>query len=114
MHRHLRLKFLTSLGVFPPNVCAQTLSCSSPSLATPLVQLLPQSISHIGANEEAGGGNRISEEQIKNYMEKTLGEAPRPAWGVSRSTHSVHLCMHALLWCLAVSVPACGWGMLAG
>lgn len=24
-----------------------------------------------------------SEEQIKNYLEKTLGEAPRPQWGVS-------------------------------
>jgi hypothetical protein len=44
---------------------------------------LPQSIAYIGANEEAGGGNRISEEQIKGYLEKTLGEAPRPAWGVS-------------------------------
>ncbi|KAL4443494.1 hypothetical protein ABPG75_011231 [Micractinium tetrahymenae] len=47
-----------------------------------LVKLLPQSIGYIGANEEAGGGNRISEEQIKNYLEKTLGEAPRPQWGV--------------------------------
>ncbi|KAI3428065.1 hypothetical protein D9Q98_006449 [Chlorella vulgaris] len=53
-----------------------------------LVKLLPQSISHIGANEEAGGGNRISEEQIKNYMEKTLGEAPRPAWGVPNGWYS--------------------------
>lgn len=53
-----------------------------------LVKLLPQSIGHIGANEEAGGGNRISEEQIKNYLEKTLGDAPRPNWGVPNGWYS--------------------------
>ena len=58
--------------------------CPAPPLS---LQLLPQSIAYIGANEEAGGGNRISEEQIKNYLEKTLGDAPRPPWGVSRSQH---------------------------
>ena len=31
---------------------------------------------------EGGGGNRISEEQIKAYLDATLGEAPRPSWGV--------------------------------
>lgn len=30
-----------------------------------------------------GGGNRVSEEQIKNYLRKTLGEeAPQPEWGL--------------------------------
>ncbi|EFN58193.1 hypothetical protein CHLNCDRAFT_142040 [Chlorella variabilis] len=53
-----------------------------------LVKLLPQSIAYIGANEEAGGGNRISEEQIKNYLEKTLGDAPRPPWGVPNGWYS--------------------------
>lgn len=47
-----------------------------------LVKILPQSIGFIGSGEEAGGGNRISEEQIKFYLEKTLGQAPRPTWGV--------------------------------
>ncbi|GAB4818490.1 hypothetical protein N2152v2_005536 [Parachlorella kessleri] len=47
-----------------------------------LVKILPQSIGYIGSGEEAGGGNRISEEQIKFYLEKTLGAAPRPTWGV--------------------------------
>ncbi|KAI7842903.1 hypothetical protein COHA_003415 [Chlorella ohadii] len=53
-----------------------------------LVKLLPQSIAYIGANEEAGGGNRISEEQIKTYLEKTLGDAPRPQWGVPNGWYS--------------------------
>ena len=47
-----------------------------------LVKIFPHSIALVGTNEESGGGNRISEEQIKSYLEKTLGEAPRPAWGV--------------------------------
>ncbi|RMZ57724.1 hypothetical protein APUTEX25_000567, partial [Auxenochlorella protothecoides] len=47
-----------------------------------LVKLLPQSVGHIGASDEAGGGNRISEEQIKHYLDATLGAAPRPTWGV--------------------------------
>ena len=36
----------------------------------------------IGGADEGGGGNRISEEQIKNYLDSILGEAPRPDWGV--------------------------------
>jgi hypothetical protein len=38
-----------------------------------------------------------SEDQIKNYLEKTLGEAPRPPWGVSQHTHRRRLrrCMPA-------------------
>jgi hypothetical protein len=47
-----------------------------------LVKIFPQSIALIGNTDEAGGGNRISEEQIKNYIEKCLGEGPRPTWGV--------------------------------
>ena len=47
-----------------------------------MLQILPHSIAHIGVAEEAGGGNRISEDQIKNYLQRTLGEAPEPKWGV--------------------------------
>ena len=38
-------------------------------------------MAYISTAEEGGGGNRISEEQIKSYLENTLGEAPRPVWG---------------------------------
>ena len=48
-----------------------------------MVQVIPQSSSNVTTPEgEGGGGNRISEEQIKSYLEATLGEAPRPSWGV--------------------------------
>lgn len=47
-----------------------------------LVKVIPQSLEKIGIAEEGGGGNRISEEQIKSYLENTLGEAPRPPWGI--------------------------------
>jgi hypothetical protein len=47
-----------------------------------LLQLLPQSIGLVAAGDEIGGGNRISEEQIKSYLDRTLGQAPRPAWGM--------------------------------
>lgn len=47
-----------------------------------LVKLFPQSIGFIGTAEEAGGGNRISEDQIKTYLKATLGDAPKPIWGV--------------------------------
>ena len=46
-----------------------------------LVKIIPHSMAYISTAEEGGGGNRISEEQIKSYLENTLGEAPRPAWG---------------------------------
>lgn len=46
-----------------------------------LVKIIPHSISYISTAEEGGGGNRISEDQIKSYLENTLGEAPRPPWG---------------------------------
>lgn len=29
-----------------------------------------------------GGGNRVSEDQIKEYLRYTLGEAPQPEWGL--------------------------------
>lgn len=47
-----------------------------------LVKLIPHSVDHIAPSEEGGGGNRISEEQIKVYLDSTLGDAPRPAWGI--------------------------------
>lgn len=47
-----------------------------------LVKVFPHSAQLIGNTDEAGGGNRISEEQIKNYLERAMGEAPRPGWGV--------------------------------
>ncbi|KAK9842895.1 hypothetical protein WJX74_004055 [Apatococcus lobatus] len=47
-----------------------------------LVKLIPHSVDHIATSEEGGGGNRISEEQIKVYLDSTLGDAPRPAWGI--------------------------------
>ena len=47
-----------------------------------LVKLIPHSVDHIATSDEGGGGNRISEEQIKVYLDSTLGDAPRPAWGI--------------------------------
>ena len=45
--------------------------------------MIPQSSTNVTTPEgEGGGGNRISEEQIKSYLDHTLGEAPRPPWGV--------------------------------
>lgn len=44
-----------------------------------LVKLIPHSKQYY---DDDGGGNRISEEKIKRYLEATLGEAPRPEWGV--------------------------------
>lgn len=46
------------------------------------LQVIPHSVTFIGGADEGGGGNRISEEQIKNYLDSILGEAPRPDWGV--------------------------------
>ncbi len=37
----------------------------------------------LNSSLDNGGGNRVSEEQIKNYLQKTLGEeAPQPEWGL--------------------------------
>jgi len=46
------------------------------------VKVIPHSNSNIRACDEGGGGNRISEDQIKHYLQSTLGSAPRPTWGV--------------------------------
>eukprot|EP00884_Botryococcus_braunii_P013755 jgi/Botrbrau1/22380/Bobra.0002s0057.1 len=47
-----------------------------------LVKIIPHSVKYIAVADEGGGGNRISEEQIKSYLDNTMGEAPRPPWGV--------------------------------
>ena len=47
-----------------------------------LVKIIPHSVTFLASAEEGGGGNRISEERIKYFLDSTLGEAPRPAWGV--------------------------------
>lgn len=47
-----------------------------------LVKVVPHSVALISSSEEGGGGNRISEDQIKSYLENALGEAPRPTWGL--------------------------------
>ena len=46
------------------------------------VQVIPHSVGLVTIGEGDGGGNRISEEQIKLYLNSTLGDAPRPEWGV--------------------------------
>jgi len=48
-----------------------------------LVKIIPQSFPFLATTED-GGGNRISEEQIKFYLDKTLGSAPRPDWGLPK------------------------------
>ena len=47
-----------------------------------LVKVIPHSVALISSSEEGGGGNRISEDQIKSYLDGALGEAPRPLWGL--------------------------------
>lgn len=47
-----------------------------------LVKIIPHSVKYIAVADEGGGGNRISEDQIKSYLDNTMGEAPRPPWGV--------------------------------
>lgn len=46
------------------------------------MKVIPHSAKNIKACEEGGGGNRISEEQIKCYLHSTVGDAPQPRWGV--------------------------------
>lgn len=48
-----------------------------------LAKLMPHSepLLRVG-REDANGGNRVSEEQIRNYLAKSLGEAPQPEWGL--------------------------------
>ena len=47
-----------------------------------LCRMLPDSLSYLDLSEGEGGGNRTSEDQIKNYLHSTLGNAPLPKWGV--------------------------------
>ena len=47
-----------------------------------LVKIIPHSVGFLASAEEGGGGNRISEERIKYFLDCTLGDAPRPAWGL--------------------------------
>ncbi|KAF5843285.1 hypothetical protein DUNSADRAFT_87 [Dunaliella salina] len=48
-----------------------------------LVKFIPKSAEILNTSLDNGGGNRVSEEQIKNYLRKTLGEeAPQPEWGL--------------------------------
>lgn len=47
-----------------------------------LVKVIPHSVALISSSEEGGGGNRISEDQIKSYLENALGDAPKPVWGL--------------------------------
>ena len=48
-----------------------------------LVRLMPNSAVYLPGSAEGGGGNRVSEDQIKDYLRKCLGEAPQPEWGLS-------------------------------
>lgn len=48
-----------------------------------MVKLIPASSVFI--SEDNGGGNRVSEEQIREYLRATLGDgAPQPEWGLPR------------------------------
>ena len=75
-----------------------------------LVKIIPHSITFLASAEEGGGGNRISEERIKYFLDCTLGEAPRPSWGVPQGwgeylagEHPIHLHVQACLLCTAES-----------
>lgn len=48
-----------------------------------LTKLIPQSACNLpSAGAEGGGGNRLSEDQIREYLKLTLGGAPQPDWGL--------------------------------
>ena len=48
-----------------------------------LAKLMPHSEPYLRiGGEDTNGGNRVSEEQIRNYLATSLGEAPQPAWGL--------------------------------
>lgn len=76
-----------------------------------LVKIIPHSVTFLASAEEGGGGNRISEERIKYFLDCTLGEAPRPSWGVpqgwgeylagARKAPCISSDLHA--------VPSLGW-----
>jgi hypothetical protein len=44
-----------------------------------LPQLLPNSSKY--KEREDNGGNRVSEAEIKDYLDRSLGSAPQPSWG---------------------------------
>lgn len=48
-----------------------------------LLKLFPHSAELAAPQEEYGGGNRLTGDQIRSYLEKLLGpEAPQPEWGI--------------------------------
>ncbi len=53
-----------------------------------LVKLMPDSAAFLAVTDEGGGGNRVKEEHIKEYLAKVLGgrnevdPPPYPDWGV--------------------------------
>ena len=63
-----------------------------------LVKIIPHSVGFLSSAEEGGGGNRISEERIKYFLDSTLGDAPRPTWGVPQGwgvyLSGTDLCSH--------------------
>ncbi len=74
---HMLLHKVIITGCEGLNVSAQKqLSCRI------LVKVIPHSVALISSSEEGGGGNRISEDQIKSYLDEALGEGPRPLWGL--------------------------------
>lgn len=46
-----------------------------------LTKLLPRSACYMPSGSD-GGGNKVQAEQIKVYLAATLGEAPKPDWGL--------------------------------
>lgn len=58
-----------------------------------LAKLMPHSEPYLRVGgEDTNGGNRVSEEQIRNYLATSLGEAPQPEWGLPQ----VCLCSQTL------------------
>ena len=48
-----------------------------------LLKFFPHSVDLVTPQEEFGGGNRLTGDQIRAYLEKLLGpEAPQPEWGI--------------------------------
>ena len=46
-----------------------------------LVKLMPRFLPKLPSGEP-GGGNRLSEPQIKEFLAEVLGDAPHPTWGL--------------------------------
>lgn len=66
-----------------------------------LVKLMPHSMGHIhgeGGVPNAYGNNKITEEQIKHYINQVMGEAPKPKWGLPDGwgDYLASACCHAL------------------